>query len=1072
MLCITQVFAQNRTVTGTVTAKDDGLPLPGVTVKLKGTNTGVQTGTNGKFTISVPADGTLVFSIIGYVTQSVPVNGKSVLTVVLDVQSQTIGEVVVTGALGIKTQAKQLGYSTATIDSKLLTEGKVTDVSTGLEGKVSGLQVNLTSNGIDPSTRIVLRGNRSLTGNNEALLVVDGVPIEDINGYINTINPEDVANVTVLKGAVAASIYGSKASNGVLIITTKKGTKGKPTISVSNTVSVQAVSYLPDLQTTFGGYGGEGGSFVNANGTVNAVPYENESYGPAFDGHKIEMAITPAAGGGFDTLYTNYANRPNNRLDFFNKALTNQFNFAYDVGDDNSSIHLGFQDVDANGVVPDDWARRDNISVHGTRTIGKFSVEYNATYNQNTVSEHGNSYDQVGTGLFTGNNLYFEVLNTAADIPLRAATLQSTTGPVQYDPTNLNGLYSNVNAYYNAYATNPYWTVQNSRDNRVTYTFQTSVNLSFKITPDLVLSNRIGMDQKTEQLKYTRSEVNFAAWAIADPQSAGNVPSSLKFVPPSEYDETFFEQRLNNDLILQYDKKFGDFTVKALAGSNLEQNYQRDINLQGADLQFAGNYNISSDLGIPGYGEFSFKQREYAFYEDATIGYKGFIYLHGTNRDEWNSVLDPAHDHYEYPGADVSFIFTQAINALKDKDILSYGKISGGLTRVANINLGSGANPYGAYSLQNPFVVPGGFPYGTLGGYAQSNVYLNPLIQPEQTTEYEIGTELGFLKDRINLKFDYYHSDSRNQSLTSVLSSATGFAEKYENAGLITNSGEELDLNVIPLKTSNFSWRVGFNYSHYGNLVKALAPGQSQLLLPGSGSIYAVVGKPYPVIEVQDWVRDPASGKIIVDPVTGQPTVNPNLTTYGTANPTYIYGITNTFTYKYLTLSFVIDARGGNEVFNTVGGTEAFTGISSQSAENGRQRFIFPNSVYLNSSGQYVNNTSVAVDNGNGGQPGSFWSNVYSSPVGSLYVDDAAFVKLREASLSFAIPNKFLSANAPFIKSASIAVVGRNLIMWRPASNTFTDPEFSDTTGNAIGTTSTNQTPPTRYYGGTLTVVF
>ena len=1062
MLCVTQVFAQsNRTVTGTVKGQDDGLPLPGVTVKVKGTNIGVQTSSNGAYSIAAPANSTLVFSFIGYTTQERAVNGSGVISISLAPSANQLGEVVVTGALGIKTEAKELGYSTATISNQQLTAAKVTDISTGLEGKVSGLQVNLTDNSINPTTRIVLRGNRSITGNNEALLVVDGVPIEDVN-YINSINPDDVANVTVLKGAVAASLYGSKASNGVLIITTKKGTKGKPTITVSNTLSVQAVSYLPKLQTTFGGYGGEGGAFVNADGTVNHVPYENESYGPAFDGSKYLLSISPvySADGStilkYDSLFNTYSNKKNNRLDFFNKALTNQFNFSYDVGDDNGTLHLGFQDVNAHGVVPNDQNRRDNISIHGTRTVGKFNVEYNATYNQGNVSTYGQSYNQTSSGLFTGDPLYFEILNTPADIPLKSFK-------------NINGEFSNVNSYYNAYATNPYWTVDNSRHNTTTYQLLASINLSYKIEPWLTLSNRIGLTESTQIFKYTRAEVNFAPFAIADPFSAGNVPSSLKFVPPSGFDQSYFEQRLNNDLILQFDKKFGKFSVRALVGQNIEQDYETFINLEGDDLQFAGDYNISSDLGIPGYNQANYKQREYAYYEDVTIGYNGFIFLHGTNRDEWNSVLDPSHDHYEYPGVDLSYVFTQSIPFLRDNSILSYGKINGGITRVANINLGGGANPFGAYSLQNPFVPPSGFPYGTLGGYAQSSTYLNPSITPELTTEFEVGTELGFLKDRINLKFDYYHSNSRNQSLTSVLSSATGFSNAISNAGLIVNSGEEVDLNTTPVRSANFAWRLGFNYTHYANVVKALGPGQSQLYLGNSS--YAVVGKPYPVIETNDFLRDPA-GKVIVDPTTGQPSENPNLTTYGTANPTYIMGMTNSFTYKNVTLSFTIDARGGNEIYNGIGGTEAFTGISSQSAENGRQRFIYPNSVYLNSAGQYVNNTSVAVNNGNGGQPGSFWSGIYSSSLGSIYVDDAAFIKLREATLSFAVPKKFLASDVPFVKSASIALVGRNLLMFRPKSNTFTDPEFSDTTGNAVGSTSTNQTPPTRYYGATLTVAF
>ena len=279
--------------------------------------------------------------------------------------------------MGKRRQAKELGYATAKVNTKELTQAKVTDISTGLQGKVSGLQVNLTSNSVNPVTRIVLRGNRSLTGNNQALLVLDGVPIDDA-GYINKINPEDVDNVTVLKGAVAAAIYGSKASNGVLIITTKHGTKGKPSIVVSNTISTEEVSYLPALQNRFGGYGGEGGASVNADGTVNPVPYENESYGPAYDGRKILVALSPvfAADGTtvdhFDSLFTNYSGKPTQRKNFFNKGLTNQFDINFSSGDEHGTFYMGFQDVHIDGVVPKDISRRDNIRIGGTTGIWPF----------------------------------------------------------------------------------------------------------------------------------------------------------------------------------------------------------------------------------------------------------------------------------------------------------------------------------------------------------------------------------------------------------------------------------------------------------------------------------------------------------------------------------------------------------------------------------------------------------------------------------------------------------------------------------------------------------------------------
>jgi hypothetical protein len=414
--------------------------------------------------------------------------------------------------------------------------------------------------------------------------------------------------------------------------------------------------------------------------------------------------------------------------------------------------------------------------------------------------------------------------------------------------------------------------------------------------------------------------------------------------------------------------------------------------------------------------------------------------------------------------------------ALKDKDLLSYGKLTAGITRVANINLGGGVNPYGAYSLVNPYVTAPGFPFGSLGGYSLGGTNLNPNIEPELTTEYEFSTELGFLKNRINLKVDVYHSDSKNQSLTQEVSTATGFSSQLTNAGLVTNDGQEIDLNIIAIKNQKWTWNIGMNFSHYSNLVKELAPGQTQLDLSNfatsGGGIYAVVGKPYPVIETDDYLRDP-QGKVIVDPASGMPTTSSVLTTYGNTNPTRVFGLTSSLTYKSWNFAFVIDYRGGNEIYNGVGSTQAFTGVSQQSAENGRQRFIYPNSVYQNAAGQYVPNTSIAVDNGGDSEGSGFWANSFETPLGSIFVDDASFIKLREASLTYTVPPAFLSKSASFIKKASVGLLGRNLLMWRPKSNTFTDPEFSDAgTGNATGSTTVGQTPPTRFYGANLTVTF
>ncbi|SDT60715.1 TonB-linked outer membrane protein, SusC/RagA family [Mucilaginibacter mallensis] len=1074
MLSITQVFAQNRTVTGTVTAKDDGLPIPGVTVRVKGSTGGVVTNSAGKYSISAPAGATLQFSFIGYNALAVAPKG-GVQNVSLEPASTQLGEVVVTGALGVKKEAKELGYSVATISTKELTQAKVTDVATGLAGKVSGLQVNLADNGVDPQVRVVLRGNRSITGNNQALIVVDGVPIDDPN-YLNTINPEDIESTTVLKGATAAAIYGSKASNGVLIITTKHGSKVAPSITVSNTTYLQQLSYLPKLQNQFGGYGGEGGSYVNANGTVNPVGYENEAYGPAFDGRQLLIALSPifAADGttvtGYDSLYSPYTYKKNAVKDFFKTGLQNQFNVSYSAGTDHGTFYLGFQDATTDGIVPDDHSRRDNITISGNQDYGNFHADYKVSYDQNNVNVAGNSYNQATTsgglesaGVFSGRPLYFEIINTPPNIPLEDFK----------DPTSQ---YGNPNSYYSAYSTNPYWTIANSRRKRDTYDLLGTLNLAYKITPWLSIADRIGITQTTEQFKYTRAGITFAPWAIADPQSAGNVPSSQGYLAPSEFDETYFEQRLNNDLYATFNKKFGDFSVNGLVGYNMEQRYQRGIQLQGDALQFPNDYNIGSVLGVPDYAEFSYTQRDYSFYEQATVGYKDFLYLTGTNRDEWNSVLAAGHDHFEYPSVNASYIFTNNIKALKDNKVLSYGKLTAAYSKVANINIGgTNGNPYGAYSLINPFVPPTGYPYGSIGGYSQSTLYLNPDIQPEKTTEYEFGTELGFLDGRISLKADYYQSKTRNESLTADVSAATGFTQKLVNAGLVTNTGEEFDLNVIAIKSRSVTWDIGATYSHYHNLINQLPGGEVQLSSFSDGvggGIYAIQGQSFPVIKTNDWTRDPATGKVIVDPTTGRPTVDPTEKTYGNTTPTQILGLTNSISYKNFTFSFVLDYRGGYSIMNDIGAYLNFTGIGAQSAENGRQRFIFPNSV-VSQGGKYVTNTSVAVNNGGNIAGDGFWPLVYGSNLGSIYVTSAAFWKVREANLTYDVPKSFLASNLPFIKRASVSLIGRNLLMFTPKSNIYTDPEFSESgNGNAVGATSDGQLPPTRFYGANLTVTF
>ena len=1081
-------FSQGKIVTGKITdAQGQGVPF--ASIRIKGTKQGASADADGNFSIRANSSQTLVITGTGIAPKEVPVGDGTALNVQVGRTAANLTEVVVT-SLGVQRQSKELGYATAKISNKELTQAKVTDITTGLAGKVSGLQVNLTNNSVDPTTRVVLRGNRSITGNNQALLVLDGVPIDDIN-YITKISPEDVENVTVLKGAVAAAIYGSKASNGVIIVTTKHGVRGRSEVKVSNTTSLETVSYMPKFQNRFGSYGGEGFA-TNPDGTVDYVPYENQSYGPPFNGSRVPLGYgVPVFNpdgtiNHLDTNFVTYSPIKNNTKDFFTKGWTNQFDVSFSSGDDKGTFYLGFQDVNVNGVVPKDQSRRDNVRIGGSLNYGRFKAEYALSYNQQLVDIAGLSYNQTNGGVFSGRPLYFEVINNSAHIPLTSFKDWQ------------NNKFADPNGYFDAYATNPYWTIDNSRRKTNTYDLLGNLNLSYKVTSWLTLADRFGITQTFSNLKYTRDGINFAPWAVADPWGAGNIPSSQKVLSPSQYDESFLEQRLNNDLLAIFDKNFGDFSIKGLVGFNTAQRHQTDQYLEGDALQFPGFYSISSALGVPGFNQTLYRQREYSVYEEVTFGFKDFLFLHLSNRDEWNSVLDPSIRHFEYPGLDASFVFTQAIEGLKNSKVLSYGKLRGGITQVANINLGG--NPYGAYSLVTPYVTGGpgagipsfvnGFPFGSIGGYAQSTKFLNPLVRPEITKEYEVGLELGFLDNRIYVNTDYYQSQTKNQNLTAEISPATGFTSKVVNAGLVTNKGFEFDLTLVPVKTKNLTWNIGINYAHYNSLLNELQPGVTELQLSNfangaagvSGGIYAVQGKSYPVIKTTDWIRDPASGKVVVDPVTGMPTVDPNEKIYGTTNPTDILGINTSVTFKNFSFSAVADYRGGNFIMNSLGQNADFTGVSFHSAENGRQRFIFPNSVVSDGSGKFVPNTSVAVANGGNIGGAGFWPTVYTSGQGSTYVTSAAFWKLREIAITYQLPVSVLG-KISFIKRASIGLIGRNLLMLRPKSNFWSDPEFNDNStsgigannkgnGNAIGSTSEFQTPPTRIFSANITLTF
>ncbi|HVX50711.1 MAG TPA: SusC/RagA family TonB-linked outer membrane protein [Chitinophagaceae bacterium] len=1080
MLFACALHAQTRLVNGRVTEKS-GEAVPFATIAVKGIKSSVVAGADGAFSIHAKTGDIIVVTAVGFQDAEATVGSSNEISVILTRTANTLNDVVVTTALGIQRQARELGYSTTKVTGNDLTQAKVTNVATGLAGKVSGLQVSLINNGVKPDVRVTLRGNRSILGNNQALLVVDDIQLPI--SYLANINPDDVDNVTILKGASASALYGSAASNGVMIVTTKKGTRGRPQIRFSSTESIESVSYEPEFQNEFGQFGGEPSNFpgvvpMASNPYIVYVPYENQNYGPRFNGQMVPLGA-PIRVYNADGSYTikqdsiRYSAKPGAKKDFFDKGLTSQNEISYSAGDEKSRFYLSFQDVNTKSVVPGDKSRRDAVKISGTRESGIFSAEYNLGYtitHSNTTPGTGVPFNygtidplKVFTGYAGGGSyfqnrpLYWTIINQPADVDLRDYKNWRT------DP------FASPDGYFNAYYGNPWWQIDQTRLDEKTINILGSLSLTLKPTTWLTLNYRASIARDDYSNKFTQAGYTFADWAIADTLQSGNIPSSVNKFPPAEGDANSYNQILTSNFLASARKSFGDFDITLVGGTQLIDNRSHALATAAGALVIPDFYNISNRVGNPFVFEYDDHTRLMGIYGDLTIGYKRFLFLHGSLRNDWNSLLSEKNRSYLYPSIDAAFIFTDAVKALKDSRVLNYGKLRVAHSQTAQVSVFP-------YSLENTFNPGGGFPFGSTAGYTLNNRFNNPDIKPEVSIDDEIGLELSFLNNRLNFSAAWYNTNTKDQTIPISTSQTTGYTSTFVNSGVIQNTGIELDLKYTVLNNSNgVKWDVGINYACNKNTVKSLGFGLPDITIPNPfaninqvpTSIAAAVGLPYSQVKTLDWQRDP-EGRIIVDRNTGLPTLDPKQKLFGTTNPPTKIGITTTISYKGFTLNAVADGRFGAVIMNGIGPALDFTGVSAYSASSGRQPFIIPNSVYLDGN-KYVPNTNINTGNPNAGAQ-SFWANVWNT-AGSNYVNSADFWKLRELSLTYTFNRQTLS-HLKFVNALSIGLVGRNLIMIKAKDNIWSDPEFSNTNGNAVGNTDLNQLPPTRFYGATLSVTF
>lgn len=1069
-----QATAQDRAVSGRVTDRANGQGLPGVTVLAKGTTVGTSTNADGAFSLNVPASATtLTFSFVGFTSVERPIGNGSNIEVALSTDAKQLGEVVVTGALGIQRQQQQVGYATATLDSKELTQARVTNVVNGLTGKVSGLQIQNLNNGVNSAPRVTLRGSRSLTGNNEALIVIDGVI--STNDVLGALNPDDVASIDVLKGANAAALYGSQASNGALIITTKKGGTTNQ-VTFSHTSQFESISFLPKFQTEFGPGSPDWFNSLLAQGVPAFDPdnkvddyshqyqgYENQQYGPRFDG-SLRPFGQPLADGSVQML--TYEARPDEKRKFFNTGYQMQNGVTFSGGDEKTKFFTSYQNVHNNGIVPKDKFDRNSFRFNASRELGRLSVGFNLSY---SIQK-----SDVTSNLDRNTSVYWNVFNTTVMAPL--------TSYKDY----VNNPYAEPNyGYYNAYYYNPYFIIDANRTTDRRNTLQGNIDLSYKVLSWLRVQYRLGTTTIGQSNLTTQNKFSLDA----------NSPKQIGSYPGFVQDLSSNLTRINSDIFASMDKTFGDISVQAILGNNVQQldsryNYVASTALA---VPVAGDgFNLANRIGNLDGRDARAQTRLYAFYADLTLGYKDFLYLHGSGRNDNLSILDPANRSFFYPGVDASFIFTNAIPTLKDLSFLDYGKIRGGITKVSQVNLPSLTlngiyQTGGASALQSTYSLGSGFPFGNLASFTANGGIIQPGLKPEDTRSIEAGLELSLFKRRVAGAVTYYAQNSTNQTVTTSISSATGYSTLLQNAGEVQNQGVEADLNITPVRIDNgLVITVGGNFNYNDNKVISLPNDLPQLNLTGSGrlstnaDLYAVKGQPFPVLQGTYYERtDDGLVKMIqvTDPndktlVRYAPLISTKTKIFGNTQPKYKYGFNTSFTFKGITLAGQGELRTGYVVYNTIGENLDFTGGGTRSTQFGRQDFVYPNSAIpqADASGKitYVPNTSGLTPGGS-----EFWANTptWNTGVAENYVTSGKFFKIREVSLSYALPTAMLS-KVGLIKGASINFFGRNIFTWVPKENIYTDPEFSGTSvgSNAIGINSVLQTPPTKFYGATLNV--
>jgi len=1013
------VSAQTTAVRGVVISADDNEPIIGASILAKGTTVGTVTDIDGAFTLNVPnSANVLVISYIGMTTQEVAVAAN--IRVVLRSNSQILEEVVVT-ALGISREKKALGFSSVSISGDDIVNAKRANPMAALQGKVAGLEIS-SNTGPGTTQNVMIRG-ASTFGNNQPLYIIDGVPLTneqnragdnlnnqvDFGSGINALNPDDIADLTVLKGAAATALYGSRAANGVVMVTTKSGkdTNGRLQIEYDAGFSAARVGYVPKAQKQFG-QGWSGDTALDENG----------NWGPAYDGKDRvwgwvvdnSQQIKP------------YKYLDNRVRDFYDTGISFKNGVSLLGGNEKTNYFASFSQNHQDGVVPtnSDSYDRYTLSTRGLHKAGILTIS--SSVNFSTEKNRA-----VASG--QGQAVFRSIMEVPNDISL-------------VDLKDYNSKFNNLDNYFTPYGTNPYFILNENGNVQNKQKLFGKIELNLDVTKELQLTYRFGGDYET-----SRAETHEAIRSFSE--GANNEGSSS--ASSGSYDEWRRERvQLDHNAYANYNHRFGeDLSLNVVAGMNINERSYSWLRGRITSIDVPGYYNLINSLSPPTSTQYFEKRRLIGAYASVDLGFRDYMYLTVTARNDWSSTLPPENRSYFYPGATFSFLVTDFLTKQGiETGVLDFAKL-----RVAYGKTGNDAAPYAVYdryvlgSSTNPGY-PGlanlNFPLAGVNSYTASNQLGNLDLKPELTKEFEIGTEINFFKNRIGLDFSYYNKFTEGLIAELPRDPSSGYTTMFSNLGDVRNKGVEITVNLVPLQIKDFTWNLAWNFTKNKNVVEKLDVDEQFLSGFGGAGIYAIEGMSLGQFKLAQARTVEIDGKeyTVVDG-SGNPLQTPDPVLLNKdVNEKWRMGLTNTFSWKGLMLSATLDYRNGGYIYSNTKDYMHWPGSAPETVLNDREPFIIPNSVQQNADGTYRENTTPVDPTAlhtfysNGGMEGD-----------SYAVIDRTYVKLRDVSLSYQFPKAIYSKLG--IRGLRASFNASNILLWTPKENQYIDPEVT-TFGNDV----------------------